>query len=51
MRVAVRNLPDGVLLTVADNGPGIAAEQRAAALRPFVRVGNHPPVSRAVASG
>jgi signal transduction histidine kinase len=39
VRVAVRGTPNGVSLTVADNGPGIAAAERAAALRPFVRVG------------
>jgi signal transduction histidine kinase len=38
--VAVRNTPDGVSLSVADNGPGIVAAERAAALRPFVRVGD-----------
>jgi signal transduction histidine kinase len=40
VEVRVRNTPQGVSLTVADNGPGIAAEERAAALRPFVRVGD-----------
>jgi signal transduction histidine kinase len=39
VRVSVRNLPDGILLAVADNGPGIAAAEREAALRPFVRMG------------
>jgi signal transduction histidine kinase len=40
-RVAVRvqNSAAGILLSVADTGPGIAPEQREAALRPFVRVG------------
>jgi signal transduction histidine kinase len=40
VRVSVRNTPEGVSLSVADNGPGIAAAERAAALRPFVRVGD-----------
>jgi len=40
VRVSVRNLPGGVSLSVADDGPGIAAVDRAAALRPFVRVGD-----------
>ena len=40
VQVRVRNRPDGVSLSVTDNGPGIAPEERAAALRPFVRVGN-----------
>jgi len=40
VRVAVRNTPAGISLSVADNGPGIAAADRAAALRPFVRVGD-----------
>ncbi|HEV7608254.1 MAG TPA: HAMP domain-containing sensor histidine kinase [Steroidobacteraceae bacterium] len=40
VRVGVRNSPEGVHLSVADDGPGIAAAERAAALRPFVRVGN-----------
>lgn len=31
-------LPDGVQLTIADNGPGIAPSQRAAALRRFGRL-------------
>jgi signal transduction histidine kinase len=38
--VGVRNTPAGIAMTVADNGPGIAAADRAAALRPFVRVGD-----------
>jgi signal transduction histidine kinase len=38
--VAVQNTAAGSSLSVADNGPGIAAADRAAALRPFVRVGN-----------
>ena len=40
VQVSVRNTPDGVSLSVADDGPGIAAAERAAALRPFVRVGD-----------
>jgi signal transduction histidine kinase len=38
--VRVRNMPDGISLSVSDDGPGIAAADRAAALRPFVRVGD-----------
>jgi signal transduction histidine kinase len=40
-KVAVRvvNTATGISLTIADNGPGIPAAERAAALRPFVRVG------------
>jgi len=38
--VRVRSTPDGISMSVADNGPGIAAAERAAALRPFVRVGD-----------
>ena len=33
-------LPDAIALSIADDGPGIPAEERAAALRPFVRVGD-----------
>jgi signal transduction histidine kinase len=33
------NTDAGISLTIADNGPGIPAAERAAALRPFVRVG------------
>ena len=40
VRVAVRNTAGGITLSVADDGPGIAAADRAAALRPFVRVGD-----------
>lgn len=39
VRVAVRRDENGIVLSVADNGPGIASADRAAALRPFVRVG------------
>jgi len=39
IEVAVRRLADRVRLTVSDNGPGIAAENRARALQPFVRFG------------
>jgi signal transduction histidine kinase len=42
VRVSVRNSPGGVSLSIADDGPGIAAVDRAAALRPFVRVGDAP---------
>ena len=38
--VSVRRSADGIALSVADNGPGIAAAEREAALRPFVRVGD-----------
>ncbi|MEO8019522.1 MAG: HAMP domain-containing sensor histidine kinase [Pseudomonadota bacterium] len=47
VRVGVRNTKVGVELRVADDGPGISAAERAAALRPFVRVGN----AAATASG
>jgi signal transduction histidine kinase len=40
IEVAVRRLADCVRLTVSDNGPGIAAEDRARALQPFVRFGS-----------
>ena len=40
VKVSVRNVPGAVSMSVADNGPGIAAAERAAALRPFVRVGD-----------
>ena len=46
---ACENRPDGIALSVADNGPGIAAADRAAALRPFVRVGDA--ASKAAGSG
>ena len=49
VEVRVQNMPDGVSLSVADNGPGIAAGERAAALRPFVRVGDA--ASKAAGSG
>jgi signal transduction histidine kinase len=38
--VRVRDSAEGVALTVADTGPGIAPVEREAALRPFVRVGD-----------
>jgi len=38
--VRVENHGDLVSLSVVDNGPGIAAADRAAALQPFVRVGD-----------
>jgi signal transduction histidine kinase len=47
--VSVRTRPGVVSLRVADNGPGIAAADREAALRPFVRVGDS--VARATGSG
>jgi len=40
VRVSVRQAADGIELSVSDNGPGIAPAERAAALRPFVRVGD-----------
>jgi signal transduction histidine kinase len=49
VEVRVRNTPEGVSLSVADNGPGIPADERAAALRPFVRVGDAN--SKATGSG
>lgn len=49
VNVDVRTTPDGVALAVADNGPGIAAADREAALRPFVRVGDS--VTRVSGSG
>jgi signal transduction histidine kinase len=47
--VRVRNRSDGISLSVEDNGPGIAAADRAAALQPFVRVGEA--ASKATGSG
>ena len=38
--VRVHNRPDAIALSIADNGPGIPTADRAAALRPFVRVGD-----------
>jgi signal transduction histidine kinase len=38
--VRVHNTPEAISLRIADNGPGIPADERAAALRPFVRVGD-----------
>jgi signal transduction histidine kinase len=40
VRVSVRKSAHGTSLSVADTGPGIAPAERAAALRPFVRVGD-----------
>jgi signal transduction histidine kinase len=40
VEVAVRRLADCVRLTVSDDGPGIAAEDRARAVQPFVRIGH-----------
>jgi signal transduction histidine kinase len=40
VEVTVRETGDGIELRVADDGPGIAPAERAAALRPFVRVGD-----------
>jgi signal transduction histidine kinase len=39
IEVAVRHLSGAVRLTVCDNGPGIAAADRARAAQPFVRLG------------
>jgi len=47
--VRVRNTPEGVAFSVKDNGPGIAPDERAAALQPFVRVGDA--AARATGSG
>jgi signal transduction histidine kinase len=47
--VRVTDSPEGIALSVSDNGPGIAAAERAAALRPFVRVGDA--ASKASGSG
>lgn len=49
VRVTVRQLAERIELSVADNGPGIAPAERAAALRPFVRVGDA--AQRATGSG
>jgi signal transduction histidine kinase len=49
VQVSVRVTPKAVTLRVADNGPGIAAADREAALRPFVRVGDS--AGRAPGSG
>ena len=38
IEVGVRALSNAVRLTVSDNGPGIAAEDRARAAQPFVRL-------------
>ena len=40
IEVGVRRASDGVRVLVSDNGPGIAAEDRARALQPFVRFGS-----------
>ncbi len=47
--VSVLRTASGVMLRVADNGPGIPASDREAALRPFVRVGDS--AARASGSG
>jgi signal transduction histidine kinase len=39
IEVDVRRVADSVQLLVSDNGPGIAAEERARAVQPFVRIG------------
>jgi signal transduction histidine kinase len=39
IEVAVRRLSHSVRLTVSDNGPGIATEDRVRAAQPFVRFG------------
>jgi signal transduction histidine kinase len=40
IEVSVERLSEGVRLEVSDNGPGIAAADRARALQPFVRFGS-----------
>jgi len=40
VRVRVASAPNSIELIVADNGPGIAPEDRAAAVQPFVRLGD-----------
>ena len=40
IEVAVRRLSDCVQLTVSDNGPGIATQDRMRAVQPFVRFGS-----------
>ena len=58
-RVAVRADGEWVEISVADNGPGIATEQRERALRPFERLSQTSPggfglglaVARAIAAG
>lgn len=47
--VRVENRSDAISFSVRDNGPGIATEDRAAALQPFVRVGDS--ATRAAGSG
>jgi signal transduction histidine kinase len=42
IEVAVQRLSDCVRLTVSDNGPGIAAQDRVRAVQPFVRFGPTP---------
>jgi signal transduction histidine kinase len=49
VRVSVQDAADGISLSVSDDGPGIPAAERAAALRPFVRVGDA--ASKASGSG
>jgi signal transduction histidine kinase len=39
IEVDVRRVADSVQLLVSDNGPGIAAAERARAVQPFVRIG------------
>ncbi len=41
LEVAVQRFADCVRLTVSDNGPGMAADDRVRAVQPFVRVGQN----------
>jgi signal transduction histidine kinase len=38
VQVTLRDTAEAIVITVADDGPGIAADQREAALRPFTRL-------------
>jgi two-component system sensor histidine kinase KdpD len=43
VRLTAGSVGDRVELLVIDQGPGITADQRASALRPFQRIGDHDP--------